>query len=428
MKWWAILLVAALPLQWFVLVTTPAGEVRLHQVAMLAVAAVVAARLRARTHASTIRVALPFLLTSVVLYALWGLMAAYHGAVPVAAVEQLVYLVACLLVAALFYQLATSRDAGDLQMLRWAAAAAALSFVFFLSVSMLANGVNPAAVVAQSVASGDPEVIQQELFRSSFSGYGFEDDAVSGNLRHEMFAAILLAMYVSSWAARIQRFPPGLVRTLYRLSMLLCIGLLALSMSRAVLIAALAWPVVAGWRSFRRSGVTPRQVGALYAAGALAVLAWFSGFAAVVLRRFTEETSSYEARDALYTSAYQRIQEHFFTGGAETAGESSHNFILDAWLRGGVLVALAAAAVMAVLALAWAHWLARIGHEPDWMVPVVAAFALPLDRMLTAGGGLITPAGWMTIAFVIGAVAYRRQSRPQTVATQDDRARVQVPA
>jgi hypothetical protein len=406
LKWLFLALIAALPLQWFAVVPTPTGVGRLHLLALGVVASAVAARFRPASHRTAMGLAWPFVLASLALYLYWALLSAYHAASTIGAVEQIVYLGACVLIATLVYHLATS-PGDELALLRWAAAAAGLSFVCFLSLSMLSNGVNPALVLTRSIAAADPEIIQKELFRSSFAGYGFDAESVSGNLRHEMFAAVLLAMYVSSWASRLQPVRSGARLLAYRCSMGLCVALLALSMSRAVLIAAAAWPAVAAWRSFRRGGMSPRQVVALCAVAVIGILVWFSGFAAVVWDRFTDDTSSYEARQALYGSAFQGIREHFLTGGIDPAGESSHNFVLDAWLRAGVLAALLAAVALLTLAAAWAYWLSRLHRDPEWMVPVVAAFALPLDRMLTAGGGLITPVGWVTLGFVVGASAYR---------------------
>jgi hypothetical protein len=183
--------------------------------------------------------------------------------------------------------------------------------------------------------------------------------------------------------------------------------LLLVSMSRAVLLAAAVWPLLSLLRSvvtFRLSG---RQVALVYAAIAGCLLAVVSGFASVLWVRFTQDTSSYEARDDLLQLAYSNIADNFFTGGVETAGASSHNFVLDSWLRSGVFGAIAAAVIVVVLIGLWASLITRVGLEPDWMVPVAAALALPVVRLVTAGGGLIPPIQWVLLGFVAGAMAYR---------------------
>jgi hypothetical protein len=59
----------------------------------------------------------------------------------------------------------------------------------------------------------------------------------------------------------------------------------------------------------------------------------------------------------------------------------------------------------------WASLIVRIGLEPEWMVPVTAALALPIVRLVTAGGGLIPPIQWVLLGFVAGAMAYRQALR-----------------
>jgi hypothetical protein len=273
---------------------------------------------------------------------------------------------------------------------------------------MLGNGVNPVGVLQRTIAAADPELLQKELFRSSFVGYGYDSETVRGNIRHEVFGAVLLAMYVAAWAEGLAPGSPGWGRFIRRAGMVACAGLLLMSMSRAVLIAAAAWPLISVMRSVRTFSVTRRQMAVVYGALAGIGLLVVSGVGRVIWIRFTQDTTSYESRGGLYEQAFQGIRQNFWTGGFETAGESSHNFVVDAWLRGGVLVAIAAAGVLLLLFVNWATLLVRLPLEPLWMVPIAAAFALPIDRMLTAGGGLIPPVSWMALALVAGAFTYRR--------------------
>ena len=96
------------------------------------------------------------------------------------------------------------------------------------------------------------------------------------------------------------------------------------------------------------------------------------------------------------------------TGGVDTLGASSHNYVLDSLLRGGIFVAIPAAAVFLSILLTWFVLLARLHRAPDWLVPVAAAFALPLVRLATSGGGLINPVEWVTLGFITGALAAYR--------------------
>jgi O-antigen ligase len=184
-------------------------------------------------------------------------------------------------------------------------------------------------------------------------------------------------------------------------------GVLLVSMSRAVLLAAAVWPLVALWRLVVTGRMTAAHL-ALAAATMLALLAAAaSGFAQVIWYRFTADTSSYESRNGLLDLALENIRESPVTGGADTGGASAHNLVLDAWQRSGIFAAIAAAVLVLLLLGLVTSLVVRIGEEPDWMLPVAAALALPLVRIFTAGGGLIPPVSWVVLGFVAGAIAFR---------------------
>jgi hypothetical protein len=418
---WAVLAVfAALPLQWFVIGTTPLGVGRLHQLVLLAFAGAVFVRYRAYAHRPVLRIGLPFVAANVCVLMIWVATSVYHGERPFGPVQQAIYLGVFVAVGTVVYRAACGTEPRVLEALRWTAAAASLSVVIGLTYSMLVNGVNPAQVFSQTIATANPELLQKELFRSAFAGFGFDEETVRGNIRHEVFGAVLASMYVAAWASRLRPFATSAQRFWFHASLVLCTLLLLVSMSRSILLAALAWPLIGFFRlavTFRLSG---RQVALAYAALGAVMLALASGFASVLWVRFTEDTSSYEAREGLYDLAYTNIADHFFTGGVQTMGESSHNFVLDTWLRSGVFGALAAAVVLLVLIGLWASLIVRIGSEPAWMLPVTAAMALPVVRLLTAGGGLIPPIEWVLLGFVAGAMAYRRSLAEATPASEVD--------
>jgi NADH:ubiquinone oxidoreductase subunit K len=206
--------------------------------------------------------------------------------------------------------------------------------------------------------------------------------------------------------------------------------LLLVSLSRSIMIAAAAWPLIAFARSARRYALSVQQIVLAYVTIAVAAVGLASGFALVLWNRFTTDTSSYQARETLYNEAFTNIGSHFLTGGVDTVGASSHNFVLDAWLRGGILVMLSAAAIWGMIVLAWIALGRRLHKQPDWMVPVVAALALPIVRLGTAGGGLINPAEWVTLSFVAGVIAMRwsRRSQEPGAATPAEAAPVEVAA
>jgi hypothetical protein len=412
-RWVGLATFAALPLQWFVVFGSPLGTIRLHQVAFLGLCALLVVRMRFASYVPVLHSTWPFIVLNVYVLTLWAMVSVYHAMLPTGAVQELIYLGVFVVFAAFILRAATDPELRVVCTLRWAAAAAAVALVVGLQISALHNGVNSLAVLQQAASAGDPAVLQRDLFLASFGGFGFDEETARANFRHEVFGALLLAMYVSAWAFRLRPLAGAVARGCYRASMLVCVLLLAVSMSRAVLIAAAVWPLLAIWRAARARQLTGRQlIGAAGSVGALALLG-ISGLGQVVWTKFTEDTTSYESREGLYSGAMADIGAHLWLGGVDTSGQSSHNFVLDAWLRGGVLVAAFAAALLLYLVVVWLAWIARLPFEPVWMVPVVAALALPIDRMLTAGGGLIPPVSWLALAFAAGAIAARTRGRPQ---------------
>ena len=408
MKWLGLVVFAALPLQWFVLGNTPLGLMRVHQAVLLLAALIILLARPLRTNVAVIQVALPFIALNVLMLVVWSGIDLYNGQLPRTPLQEMLYLGVFIVFGTYLARAASGAEPGALHQLRWAAAAAGGMLILALSVSMLSNGVNPLAVLQQTIAAANPEILQKELFRSSFVGYGYDADSVRGNIRHEVFGAVLAAMYVSVWAEGLAP-SAGVARNIRRVALVVCAGLLLISMSRAILVAAAVWPLLGLLRSARTYSVTRRQLTLVSAAFFGLVVLLVSGVGRVLWIRFTQDTQSYQSRGGLYSQAVDAIRLNFWTGGVPTAGESSHNFVVDAWLRGGVLVALAAAGILLVLLVSWVSVVVKLPFEPEWMLVVAAAFALPIDRMLTSGGGLIPPVSWVTLAFIAGAFAYRRE-------------------
>lgn len=403
-----VLLFMVVPLQWFGLGATPLGSTRLHQVAIVGFAALVYLHYRVRVHAPVLRTAAPFVLMTVYMALAWAAVDLYNGKLPMGAVQELIYLAVFVALGSCFYRAASGSESGLLTSLRWVGPAACVSVVVGFSVAMLVNGVNPAAVLGRTIAAADPEIFQKEIFKSSFAGFGLDEEMVRGNLRHEIFGSVLLSLLISTWAMRFGASVTRVQQVAYRAALVTGIALLALSLSRSVLIAASVWPLVALSRSARLGGLTRRQLTAtaltLVAGAGLAV----SGAAVVIWNRFTTDTTGYEARSENYGSAFAALPDHWLTGGFETGGVSSHNFVVDSVLRGGIFTALPALAMLLIVAAVFVRLVVGLPRLPDWWVPVAAALALPLVRMGTSGGGLIPPVEWIALAFVFGILAYRR--------------------
>jgi hypothetical protein len=407
-KWAFLGVFAALPLQWYYVATTPLGVGRLHQLAILLFAALYFVTYKPRTVLPLRRELGVFLLANIVMLTAWTAIELYHGNLPTGPVQEFLYLGVYLAIGGYVLRAACYDRTGAIELLRWTALTASVSVLIALSFSMAKNGANPVQVFSQTVSAGDPEIFQKELFRTAFNGYGLDEATVRGNIRHEVFGAVLVAMYVASWAVHLRPLVSTTQRIVYRFSIVLSAILLVMSLSRSVIIATLLWPLIVLYRSVRTLTLTGRQIVAAYAAiGGVLVLA-ASGFGLVLYNRFTEDTTSYTARESLYSTAFSEIPSHFLTGGVDTLGSSSHNFVLDSLLRGGIFVAIPAAAVFLSILLTFIVLMVRLPQLPEWMVPVAAAFALPLVRLATSGGGLINPVEWVALGFITGALAAYR--------------------
>lgn len=406
---------AVLPLQWYVVPGLPLGPQRLHLLAIAGLTVFVLARYRAHLFVPVIRTALPVLVAGAVFVTMWAGANVYHSRPLRGPLQESVQLLALVAVGTIVFRAAAQPSTRVLEAARWTALVAAVSTLAALSLSMAANGVNPAATFAQTVAQGDPEILQRELFRSAFAGYGFDADQVQGNIRHEVFGAVLTAMCLSSAAARLHPFTSRSAARVYRLSMALGAALIVVSLSRSVMLAGAAWVLLAVVTQARRFGVTSRQLAVLAAALVGFGAAVASGFASVIFVRFTQDTSSYEARDTLLADALAAIPGHLWTGGIEPQGASSHIFVIDSTLRAGIVGGLAALCIVVLLVVLFLQLTRRLPTEPAWMLPVTAALALPLIRLFTAGGGVIPPVQYVGLGIVAGFLAYRLSTtRPAT--------------
>jgi len=408
MRWLLLLLFAALPLQWIV-VPLPLVNQRIHIVVMVLVAAIGYLRFRSGAFRAVVLVSWPFLAGMVVLVATWLATALYHHESPLDPLEACVQALVFVSLGTAIHKVAVDDSGRGMDVLRWAATVCSLTLIAALGISMSLNAVDPVAVFTRTVATGDPNVLQRELFKFAFVGLGYDDTSVKANFRHEIFAAVLVSLYMSAAATRLRPFTSTFALWLSRFFTLVSFLLLLVSLGRSLIIAAVLGLGVGVVRVVESQRIRVDQLfaGAGIAA-VLAALGW-TGFLSVLWIKFTQDTTSYQNRDGLLQLAFQNILAHGLTGGVNTTGgESSHNFILDAWLRSGIAGALAALWVSAVLLGLLLSMLGRLSLEPAWMVPTLGALCLVLVRMFTAGGGTIPPVEWVALAVVVGLMALRQ--------------------
>jgi len=409
MRWPVLALFVLLPLQWFAVGTTPLGQGRLHQVAILGFAACVLVRYRTAVYAPVLSTGAVFVIANLYMIGASAATFGYQGKAPMGAIQQALYLVAFLAIAGFWYLVASGREPGVVDTLRVAAIVLCVSLLTAFSIAMLVNGVNPISVLSRTIASADPEIFQKEVFKSAFAGFGLEDDMVQGNLRHEIFGSVLLTMLISTWAMRVGSTPTARQQTLYRVSMGVGAFLLALSLSRSVLIAASTWPLLAAVRTLRRGELSTRQLSLLFGAVIALGTVLVSGLGLVVYNRFFTDTTGYEARAGNYGDAVTALPQYWLTGGYDTEGVSSHNFVVDTMLRAGIFAAIPAAVIVGTVVVVFFLLGARLYRLPSWMLPVAVALALPLVRLGTSGGGTIPPVEWLALSFVVGVLAAWRR-------------------
>ncbi len=410
MRLLVLLLFALLPLQWFGVAATPLGQGRLHQIVMIGFALAVLTRYRPSPYAPVLRAARVFVIASLYMVAAIVAVAAYRGSGPEDGIRQAIYLMIFLAMGGFFCRVARGFEPRALNALRLAVAVTCVSLLVGFSLAMAVNGVNPAAVFAESIAAADPEIFQKEVFKSAFAGFGLDEEMVKGNLRHEIFGCVLLSMLVSTWAMRVGRVPSQAQVRVYRAAMVLGVVWMTISLSRSILIAAAVWPLLAVLRSSRRGELSTRQVAILFGSAAAVGVVLASGLGAVLVNRFVSDTTGYEARAENYGGAFAAIPDHWLVGGFGTAGVSSHNFVVDTLLRDGIFAAVPAAVMVLTLLVVFALMAMRLHRLPAALVPVVAALALPLVRAGTSGGGLIPPVEWVALGFTAGVLAAWRLS------------------
>lgn len=416
MRFIGLAALSAVPLQWFVLLSSSTGGLRLHQVALFAFTFLVAAHWGVAHVARRLHV---FLLANLYMFIILITMNIYHGDSPLDPILQLIYIGVFLAVATYFFQARNAADFRLVDALRWTTVSTTTVLICALGLSMVSNGVNPIGVVQEAIAAGDPTFLQQEFFRSSFIGFGLSADVANANMRHGVFGGLLFTMYVSSWATTRRPLAEPMQRIVYRSAMVVASMLLLLSLSRAILIAALLWPAISFCRALVTGRVSPRQQLAVLP-GVLAVVGLaMTGFLEVVWIRFTDDTRGYATRTNLLGQAFDNIRANFWTGGVDlTRRNSSHNLVLDAWLHGGILAGISALVVLLLIFLLWLALILRLRTMSMELVPLVAAMALPCVRLVTQGGGLMQPAEWVTLGFVMGVLVAIRLGEDRAASTK----------
>lgn len=413
-----VFMLALLPLRWFRVIASPAGTVYLHEVGLLLLTFVAFVTMRGRVFRVAIDRTLGFSAAMAAGFAVWGASCLFYGVSVSSMIKEVGYLASFIVVVGIVIWFAESRDRTGMRTLRWAGVVTTGTLIVALGVALTINHINPATVFSNAVKSGDPSVIEAQLFRPAFAGFGYSTaDAVS-QIRHEVFAGLLVGLLVASWAQHIVPFERRSARWTSQLAVVVASLLIVLSLSRSVQLAAVSWPLLALIRIAARGVITRRQIVALVGVTVVVAVIAASGFLVVIIQRVTQDSTSYTERGAKLGEALQVIGQYPWFGGHYDDTISSHNFVIDAWLRGGVVMAGLMLVAMFIIVGRLLVNVSMLGRAPAFLIPVTAALVLPLVRMFTIGAGLLTPPEWVSLAFAFAAIAvYERELVRRRAAT-----------
>lgn len=419
-----IFAVVMLPLQWFTVVETPLGTFRLHQVGLVLLAVVVCALVRPSVYLRR-------------LAAIWWLVALYgvglvillaatiaHGDALSVPVQQLVYLVGtCSGVVALSLLIRYEQ----VYRLRWCGALSVTVLVAGLALGLSHNHVQVLKVLTKAITTGSSDVIGYELYRPAFAGFGINLADATSQLRHEVFAGMLIGLAVGSFAMSYQPDRAGkAVRRLHSVALVVGMILLAASLSRAVTLAALVWPAYILVRAISRARLDVGSLAAVVVGPLLVVLLVGTGAAGVLIDRLRDPQSS-QARGVLLEGALSRLDNAAYWGGQYDDRISSHNFVIDAWLRGGMVLAVLMAMIMLGTWLTLGRLFWASARLPAWSAPVAMMLALPSVRMLTIGAGLLTPPEWVGLGLGVFLTGQALHSRALSSRALSIRERLMAP-
>lgn len=323
----------------------------------------------------------------------------YHQVSIAETVQQAIYAGTALSAAGFFAALHCGGPEGW-KVIRWSALVALGSFGVFFLHSARSAGIDPIGLVVEAVRSGDPGVLQFSLYRPVFG---------TGSGRHEVFAALLVMMWVSVYAQGRAPLTRTWRRLLYRASVLGCAGAVVISLSRAIILALALAAGVYVLRSLASGGRTGQKIMVGYFAAMGLCVAAYLGLFGLLGERFVADTASYSERAVVLESSLESNP----LVGTPAQDISSHNFVLDSWLRAGLLGALAATMAFVAVLVAWGRTVARaMSTSAAGHAAMAALVALPVVRLMTAGGGVLHLTEWLALGFFGGYLARRQRRSP----------------
>lgn len=247
------------------------------------------------------------------------------------------------------------------------------------AVALAKQSINPLTLLTDALARADPDVISYQLLRTVF-----RTDAdlteVAANLRHKVFVGLLVAVYLGLACSAMINRRQRLLRAVLAAGAALGFLLVLVSLSRSTILCMAVPPVLFLLRLLLRNRARPGQVAGVVVAIAAALAAAVSPLGDLLTARFAD-TASYTARLTAAGPSFVDQLAHSALLGTDGAsvGTTPHNAILNAWLAGGVLAAVAATVMLVAFLVVWLRELRRyLTDGPGWVLQVGQLWVLAI--------------------------------------------------
>jgi len=289
--------------------------------------------------------------------------------------------------------------------------------------------VNVLSVYIRALTSGQLTVVQYELFTPVFNAHlpptgPGEAAAVLPNISHGVFAAVLVALLVSTYACAIVKSGRGSFTLIYRAS-IGCGGILiVLSLSRSVLLVAVVACLLPIVRRMIVGPIRASDIQAPLLVGVLVVLVAATPLLGFISKRVFSDTVSYSARGSAVGLAIDAIAASPLMGTNRYAGVTreqqirhpesvgAHNFVLEAAVTGGMLTGSLALIVFVIALRDVIRGFGAYLRDRSLWAPV-AGGAMALIWMFTVAE--LNQAEWMALAlFYAATTRVGRQAFPST--------------
>lgn len=307
-------------------------------------------------------------------------------------------------------------------LLVWTGLAACIILSLGLVTSLASQGGAPIGIIKESIAKSDPDIIGQQLLKSTFeSNQDVEEAKV--NLRHKIASALLLGLFVSLACYSRATLRSPLLKVVFWGTVVYGFAVVVFTFSRSITVALVAVLLLNGLRAVIIGRARPGHAAAIAVALVVGVATLASPVGDLLYERFFGKTESYENRVLAVELFFDDAGKTALVGAdAADVVAPPHNSLLDAWLSAGLLGGLLAVIAIGAFIVVWARELRRyLLGEPGWVLPlhhfwVLALGVTPLVRVFTAANGFHLNE-WTSVGVFLGCLEANRRRRIAIEAT-----------